>query len=380
MSFKEPVFLVKTEFRLNERLADKAIEIARATVERAEERMKINQSTLDRQAAAQKAETERLKALWDKEDAVDKGARREAAAKAAAEKEARETPSPEDQARAKKIFAKRFHRWADRAWHHRLLLDEDGKPLKHVFSAYLTHPFRKMVWEHTITLPADHFASDTHWCALTIEHDLQRKWTLLLEGEARDQRRGLEHLKGQLAAWEKLRYSSDASQEATDAAHGERCVPASRESVLEQGLHSILAIQKKESGLDWEEIEEAQRIAKDTLQRAEAAGLKMGTCPACNGTKVTDPGYPDVSCPACSPLMAHRKPAPIVQDDDQGRIKMRNAEERERVLAIATRIVAGQVAKGEVDPNNEDALRAATQEAVKTAVEAYRAAVDFVFG
>ena len=141
-----------------------------------------------------------------------------------------------------------------------------------------------------------------------------------------------------------------------------------------------MAIQKKESGLDWEEIEEAQRIAKDTLQRAEAAGLKMGTCPACNGTKVTDPGYPDVSCPACSPLMAHRKPAPIVQDDDQGRIKMRNAEERERVLAIATRIVAGQVAKGEVDPNNEDALRAATQEAVKTAVEAYRAAVDFVFG
>jgi hypothetical protein len=34
-SFKEPVFLVSTEFRLNERLAAKAIEIARATVERA---------------------------------------------------------------------------------------------------------------------------------------------------------------------------------------------------------------------------------------------------------------------------------------------------------------------------------------------------------
>lgn len=59
---------------------------------------------------------------------------------------------------------------------------------------------------------------------------------------------------------------------------------------------------------------------------------------------------------------------------------MRSAEERERVLAIATRIVAGQVAKGEVDPNNEAALKAATQEAVKTTVEAYRAAVEFVFG
>jgi hypothetical protein len=37
-SFKEPVFLVSTEFRLNERLAAKAIEIARATVERARAR------------------------------------------------------------------------------------------------------------------------------------------------------------------------------------------------------------------------------------------------------------------------------------------------------------------------------------------------------
>jgi hypothetical protein len=35
---------------------------------------------------------------------------------------------------------------------------------------------------------------------------------------------------------------------------------------------------------------------------------------------------------------------------------------------------------GEVDPNNEAALKAATQEAMKTAVEAYRAAVDFVSG
>jgi len=209
MSFKEPVFLVHTEFRLNERLADKSIEIARATIERAEGRMKLDQSALDRQAAAQKAETERLKALWDKEDAVDKGARREAAAKAAADKVARETPSPEDQARAKEIFAKvwRFavSRWADRAWSHRLLLAEDGKILKHVFSAYLTHPSHKMAWEHVIALPADRFASDMGWCALTIEHDLQRKWTLLLEEEARDQRRALEHLKEQLVAWEKAR-------------------------------------------------------------------------------------------------------------------------------------------------------------------------------
>ena len=59
---------------------------------------------------------------------------------------------------------------------------------------------------------------------------------------------------------------------------------------------------------------------------------------------------------------------------------MRNPEERERVLAIATRIVASQVAKGEVDPEDEAALKKATQEAVKPAVEAYRAAEEFICG
>lgn len=66
--------------------------------------------------------------------------------------------------------------------------------------------------------------------------------------------------------------------------------------------------------------------------------------------------------------------------DDQGRIKVRHDEERKRVLAIATRIVAGQVANGEVNPDDEEALKKATQEAVETAVEAYRAAEEYLCG
>lgn len=77
--------------------------------------------------------------------------------------------------------------------------------------------------------------------------------------------------------------------------------------------------------------------------------------------------------------MNFRKPPPIVKDD-AGRIKMRSPNERERVLAIATRIVAGQVAKGEVDDNDPEALKAATKEAVETAVVAYRAAEEYLCG
>ena len=77
--------------------------------------------------------------------------------------------------------------------------------------------------------------------------------------------------------------------------------------------------------------------------------------------------------------MNFRKPPPIVKDD-AGRIQMRSPEERKRVLAIATRIVTGQVAKGEVDDNDPEALRAATKEAVETAVVAYRAAEEYLCG
>lgn len=77
--------------------------------------------------------------------------------------------------------------------------------------------------------------------------------------------------------------------------------------------------------------------------------------------------------------MRHRQPPPTVTDQ-AGRIKMRHEHEKERVLAIATQIVASQVAKGEVDPEDEVALKKATGEAVKVAVEAYRAAEEFICG
>lgn len=142
--------------------------------------MKFNQEAYDRQIAAQKAETERLKALWDKENAIDKTARRVATTKAAAEKKSRETPSPEDQVRGKEIFDAVNHPWRrqDFAPKHRLLLADDNKTVrKHVFSFYLTHPFRNSAWEHTITLPADKFANDFQWCVLTVHNDLHREWT-----------------------------------------------------------------------------------------------------------------------------------------------------------------------------------------------------------
>ena len=167
--------------------------------------MKFDQEAYDRQVATQKAETARLKALWDKENAVDTGARRAAAAKAAAEKEARETPSPEDQARGKEIFDKVHHHWRRQGFapNHRLLLAADEKTVhKHVFSFGISHPFRNSAWSHTVTLPADKFANDLRWCVLTVDHNIQREWTVLLEQEARDQRRQVEHLAKELAEHE----------------------------------------------------------------------------------------------------------------------------------------------------------------------------------
>jgi len=154
--------------------------------------MKFDQEAYDRQVAEQKAESARLKALWDKENAVDKGARRERAAKEAAEKEARETPSAEDQARGKEIFDKVSHHWQD-PHKHRLLLADDGTILKHVFTLWITDPFHKSAHEHNITLPADKFVNDLHWCVLFVSHDLQREWTRLLEQEAQTQRQQLEN-------------------------------------------------------------------------------------------------------------------------------------------------------------------------------------------
>lgn len=158
--------------------------------------MKFDQEAYDREVAAQKAETARLKALWDVENAVDKGARRAAAAKAAAEMEIKETPSPEDQARGKEIFDAVHHRWKD-PHKHRLLLADDGTILKHVFTLWITHPFRKSAWERSITLPAAKFGDKT-WCAHTVTLVLTREWASMLEEEAVDQRRNAENIATQL--------------------------------------------------------------------------------------------------------------------------------------------------------------------------------------
>lgn len=56
------------------------------------------------------------------------------------------------------------------------------------------------------------------------------------------------------------------------------------------------------------------------------------------------------------------------------------AADRERILSIATAMVADRVVKGEVNPDDEAALRKATKAAVADARLAYFAALEFVSG
>lgn len=49
-----------------------------------------------------------------------------------------------------------------------------------------------------------------------------------------------------------------------------------------------------------------------------------------------------------------------------------------RVTAIASELVASQVIKGELDPDDEGALRAATREAVETAIAVHDAAMEYL--
>lgn len=156
----------------------------------------ISEGKIAEQQKRQDEETARLKVLWDKENAVDKGARRAAAEKAAAEKEAHETPSPEDQARGKEIFDAVHNRW-NAPHKHRLLLADDGTVHKHVFTLWITHPFRKSAWERNITLPAERFGDKT-WCIHTVDLALTREWASMLEEEAADQRRHAENIATQL--------------------------------------------------------------------------------------------------------------------------------------------------------------------------------------
>lgn len=60
--------------------------------------------------------------------------------------------------------------------------------------------------------------------------------------------------------------------------------------------------------------------------------------------------------------------------------RMRDDEERERVLALTHDFVAKQIEDGTLDPSDDAALRKAVEEAVDLAVATYRAACDYVFG
>jgi hypothetical protein len=53
---------------------------------------------------------------------------------------------------------------------------------------------------------------------------------------------------------------------------------------------------------------------------------------------------------------------------------------RKRVIDIAMQMVASKIKKGELDPNDDDALRKATKLAVSDAAAAYDAAEEYVSG
>lgn len=53
-----------------------------------------------------------------------------------------------------------------------------------------------------------------------------------------------------------------------------------------------------------------------------------------------------------------------------------SAQDLKTIRAIATRIVAGQVERGQLDLNDREALKKAVVEAGRTAVSAYHAALE----
>lgn len=59
---------------------------------------------------------------------------------------------------------------------------------------------------------------------------------------------------------------------------------------------------------------------------------------------------------------------------------MTREQRRERILAIVEEMVSSRIAAGEVDPENDEALRAATKAAVADATAAVDAAIEWVRG
>ena len=53
---------------------------------------------------------------------------------------------------------------------------------------------------------------------------------------------------------------------------------------------------------------------------------------------------------------------------------------KQRILEITEQIVTSQVARGEVDPEDDEALKKATYKAVRTAQAAYDAAMEYISG
>lgn len=53
---------------------------------------------------------------------------------------------------------------------------------------------------------------------------------------------------------------------------------------------------------------------------------------------------------------------------------------KERVRAISIEMLASRVLRGEVDPDNDEQLRAAARECARDAVQAVNAALEFISG
>jgi uncharacterized membrane protein len=61
-------------------------------------------------------------------------------------------------------------------------------------------------------------------------------------------------------------------------------------------------------------------------------------------------------------------------------VKVLDEADRKRIVEIAVAIVEGQVAKGEVDADDFEALKRATRQAVRDARGAYYAALEYLSG
>jgi len=83
--------------------------------------------------------------------------------------------------------------------------------------------------------------------------------------------------------------------------------------------------------------------------------VEGNTCPRCGAT------YYEPGAPTKLPLSAEQQ------------------HRKERITAITMQIIASQINKGQLNPDDEDALRAATRQACKDAATAYDAATDFLF-